>query len=87
VTSARANDRTDHEIATEIEREIERQLTLDSRRIRISVSGGVVRLRGSVDTVEQKWLAEEIVWQIPGTRDVVNELVVGSLSQAAGGAS
>jgi osmotically-inducible protein OsmY len=85
VSTARANDRTDHEIAAEVEREIERQLAGDPRRIKVSVSGGVVRLNGSVDTGEQKWLAEEIAWQIAGTRDVLNELVVGSRSQAAGG--
>jgi len=38
---------------------------------------GNVRLRGRVPSAEHKILAEQIARQVPGVKDVINELTVG----------
>ncbi len=51
---------------------------IDATRIAVLVGKGVVHLRGTVPTVEQKSLAEHRTRQVPGVVDVLNELVVAS---------
>jgi osmotically-inducible protein OsmY len=45
-------------------------------RLDIEVSDGVVTLNGSVPGLESKRLAGVMAWWIPGTRDVINGIVV-----------
>jgi osmotically-inducible protein OsmY len=45
-------------------------------RIDIEIRQGVVTLKGDVSGLEQKRLAAVLCWQVPGTRNVVDELVV-----------
>lgn len=78
--------RTDTEIAHEVRADLERNLRLDPEQVSVEVREGVVFLRGRVNTLEQKWLAEEIAWWTAGVRDVVNELTVEPPAAAAGGA-
>ncbi len=79
--------RTDATIEHEIRADLERNLTTDPRRIRVSVVGGVVKLSGVVDTLEQIWLADEIAWWTAGVRDVVNELTIAPTTQTARGST
>jgi osmotically-inducible protein OsmY len=46
------------------------------RMIRVRVQEGVVTLGGAVPSLCHRRLAEVVVWWIPGTRDVHNELSV-----------
>jgi osmotically-inducible protein OsmY len=77
--------RTDAEIAREVRSDLEKNLRLPPDAISIDVRGGTVFLRGSVASVEQKWLADEIAWWTAGVRDVVNELKVAPTAMNAGG--
>lgn len=49
---------------------------IDARNVAADVQGGVVHLRGTVPTDEQKRLAAELARQAPGVRRVVDELKV-----------
>ncbi|HVC33219.1 MAG TPA: BON domain-containing protein [Chloroflexota bacterium] len=69
--------RTDAEIAREVRADIEKNLRVNAANVAIEVRGGTVRLRGTVTSLEQKWLADEIAWWTAGVRDVVDELKVG----------
>lgn len=68
--------RTDREIADDVRSDLIRNIRIDPSRITVEVTNGVVYLRGSVTTAEQKWLAEDVAWWTAGVRDVVNELRV-----------
>lgn len=75
--------RTDTEIANEVRTDITHNVRLDPLQITVDVHSGVVFLRGSVSTLEQKWLADEVAWWTVGVRDVVNELQVESPGKPA----
>ncbi len=77
--------RTDAEIAREVRSDLDKNLRLPPDAISIEVRGGTVFLRGSVVSLEQKWLADEIAWWTTGVRDVVNELKVAPTAANAGG--
>jgi osmotically-inducible protein OsmY len=79
-----AVNRTDDEITNEVLADLARNLRLGPGRIQVDVYGGVVYLRGTVDTQEQKWLAEEIAWWPAGVRAVVNELQVTARGPGGG---
>lgn len=49
---------------------------LDARNIEIEVDAGEVTLRGTVDSREQKRIADHIAHRIPGVRDVHNRLTL-----------
>jgi len=68
--------RTDAEIANAVRTDIDHNIRVDPKRISVVVRGGVVNLSGQVQTLEQKWLAEEVSWWTAGVRDVVNQLQV-----------
>jgi osmotically-inducible protein OsmY len=48
-----------------------------SKPIQVESFLGNVRLRGRVPSAEHKILAEQIARQVPGVKDVINELTVG----------
>ncbi|MGH2459519.1 MAG: BON domain-containing protein [Chloroflexota bacterium] len=77
--------RADAEISREVRADLDRNLRLEPRAVTIDVQGGTVYLRGTVTTIEQKWLADEIAWWAAGVRDVVNELTVEQPGGAPGG--
>jgi osmotically-inducible protein OsmY len=49
---------------------------IDASDIEVTVTGGIVTLAGTVDDRRQKRLAEDAVDDIPGVRDVQNQLQV-----------
>src|SRR5581483_1952464 len=53
---------------------------IDATRIAVLVGTGVVHLRGTVPTAEQKSLAEHEARQTPGVVDVIDEIVVAPSS-------
>ncbi len=77
--------RADDEIKREVIDDLERNLRLAPDSVVVEVQRGTVYLRGTVQNVEQKWLAEEIAWWTAGVRDVVNQLTVGQAQNGAGG--
>jgi len=68
--------RTDAEIANAVRADIDHNIRVDPQKISVAVTGGVVYLSGLVQTLEQKWLAEEVSWWTAGVRDVVSQLQV-----------
>ena len=68
--------RGDEEIADEVRTDLARNIRIDPTKISVDVRNGVVYLRGTVATIEQKWLADEVAWWTAGVRDVMNELQV-----------
>jgi len=68
--------RTDAQIAQDVRAELVRNIRIDPSKVTVEVVNGVVYLRGSVTTTEQRWLASDVAWWTPGVRDVVNELKV-----------
>ncbi|MBI2953986.1 MAG: BON domain-containing protein [Chloroflexi bacterium] len=68
--------RLDGEIAEDVRRDIERNVRIKPKQIKVEVTDGVVFLRGTVSTAAQRWIAEDIARWIPGVLDVVNELSV-----------
>lgn len=66
--------RLDDDIARDVRQELERNLRIKPKQIHVEVRDGVVHLRGSVSTVSQRWVAEDLARWIPGVVDVINEL-------------
>ena len=71
---------TDDDIKSDVARELQMDSYVDASKIDISVSNGVVTLKGTVQTPMEKRVAGDDAWDIPGVMDVNNEL---RLSQQA----
>jgi osmotically-inducible protein OsmY len=70
--------RTDDEIETELRRDLERNIRTRPGQIKVSVRDGIVYLDGTVDTVIQRWISEDMARGIPGAVDVINHLSIAS---------
>lgn len=68
--------RTDDEIAAELQRDLDRNVRLNPKKVRVRVRDGVVYLEGTVSTIIQRWISEDIARWIPGVVDVVNRLTI-----------
>jgi osmotically-inducible protein OsmY len=60
----------------EVERALARNWSLNTQEINVLVSGNVVTLTGTVNSLYQKEEAERIAWNAPGVWSVDNELIV-----------
>ena len=60
----------------DIERALNRNWSIDSQDIEVTVSGNSVTLNGTVDSIYQRDEAGRIAWNAPGVRTVDNELVI-----------
>jgi osmotically-inducible protein OsmY len=67
---------TDTEIKTSAERTLAWNPDVYSADIDVTVSGGVVRLEGTVDAYWKRWKAEDLVSNLNGVVDVENHLAV-----------
>ena len=76
IAAGSPTNRTDSEIAREVQADLARNLRFQPTRIQVEVHGGTVYLSGFVGSLEQKWLADEVAWWTAGVRDVVNDLKV-----------
>jgi osmotically-inducible protein OsmY len=56
---------------------------IDATRIEVTVKGGEVTLTGAIEDRRMKRLAEDCVEQVPGVKDVHNQLRIGESSTAA----
>lgn len=68
--------RLDDDIAADVRRDLERNIRIKPKQVHVEVTDGVVFLKGTVATVEQRWIAEDLARWIPGVVDVINELKV-----------
>ena len=68
--------RADVEIVGDVREALARNPRVAPTAIEVSAVDGVVTLRGTVPTLEQKWLAEDIARWAVGVRDVVNDITV-----------
>lgn len=69
----------DEAIADTIRQELREDALTTDLQINVLVREGVVRLRGSVPTIEDAENAEEVAARVPGVLDVVEELEVAGL--------
>jgi hypothetical protein len=65
-------------LALEVERRLQRSGYLALREIGCEVHGGIVRLRGHLPTYYLKQVAQAIVADIEGVRQVINQIEVGA---------
>lgn len=70
--------RADIEIVGDVREALARHPQIISTDIEVSAVDGTVTLRGTVHTLEQKWVAEDIARWVVGVRDVVDEITVRS---------
>jgi len=66
----------DHQIKAFVEQALSWDSTLKSANIFISVFKGRIKLEGTVDALWKKFKAEDLIRDIAGVEDVVNELSV-----------
>jgi len=66
--------RSDERIKEDVSEILTRHGRIDARGIDLHVDNGVVTLQGSVDSRNTKRLVEDVVDEVPGVRDVRNEL-------------
>jgi hypothetical protein len=79
----RETDRlTDNELRALVRDEFEGQLAFDPDDVDVSVSSGVVRLSGRVGTEEELRIAERVVTDLVGLKNIRNELVVDPIRRA-----
>lgn len=76
--------RSDERILDDACETLERHPAIDASEITVSCEGGEILLRGTVESRETKRLAEQAVEDIPGVRDVRNELRVQPLRAGEG---
>jgi osmotically-inducible protein OsmY len=64
------------DIATSIERALERQARREAKGIDVSVDGSFVTLRGKVHSWAERQAAQGVAWSAPGVASVTNELTI-----------
>jgi hypothetical protein len=80
----RGYQRSDDRISEDVCERLTHHGQIDARDIDVSVQGGEVYLRGSVDTREAKRQAEDIAEAVSGVREVHNELRISRGGADAG---
>lgn len=70
------NRKTDHEIKSQITRELKWDSRIGWAAISVQVHGGVVTLTGTVTSYAKKQAAQDAAHRIAGVLDVANEIVV-----------
>lgn len=64
----------DLEIKTLVSDALAKNAEMGEKRVETEVKKRVVTLSGSVETTSQKYAAEQIAWQVPGVREVKDNL-------------
>ncbi|HTB78879.1 MAG TPA: BON domain-containing protein [Polyangiaceae bacterium] len=73
--------KTNAQLKQEVEEELRWDLKVNAAQIEVSVDGGSVSLRGSVDTFGEKWAAEDVARRVNGVGAVVHDLSVKLLGE------
>jgi hypothetical protein len=73
--------RSDERVLEDVCEALERHPRIDASEIEVTCSQGEITLRGSVDSRQTRRLAEEAIEELPGVRDVHNELRAQSQMQ------
>jgi osmotically-inducible protein OsmY len=73
--------KSDSQLKQDVEDELFWDPSINAARISVTVLGGAVTLRGSVDTFAQKCAAEHATKRVGGVRSVAQELAVDLLSR------
>jgi hypothetical protein len=73
---------TDNELRALVRDEFEMQMAFDPDDVEVSVKDGVVRLSGRVGTEEEFRIAERVVTDIVGMKNMKNEMVVDPIRRA-----
>ena len=71
---------TEHKLRQDVECAIEWEPSVDAGNVGVSVSAGVVTLRGEVRSYAQKAAAERVALSVSGVQAVANDLVVRLVS-------
>ncbi len=66
----------DEEIASNVANALSWDPDIDANKIDVSVIGGLLTLRGTVDAYWKKFQAQDIAYAITGVIDIINELAV-----------
>jgi osmotically-inducible protein OsmY len=66
--------RSDERIKEEVSDHLEQNGMIDASEIQVEVQNGVVTLQGSVESRQMKRMAEDLVENCPGVKDVHNHL-------------
>jgi osmotically-inducible protein OsmY len=74
---------TDRDLQENVLAALDWEPELDAAQIGVSVSDGIVTLRGIVTTAHQKWTAERVTRHVIGVRAVANDLDVSPTGHAA----
>ena len=72
----RGYQRSDQRLLEDVSDRLTDHPDIDASDIEVAVTGGIVTLAGTVDDRRQKRLAEDAVEDLPGVRDVQNQLQV-----------
>lgn len=68
--------RTDIELARGVSEALDWESALEEASVRVTVTGGVVRLTGRVHTVSEEATAVATARQVPGVIGVIDDLIV-----------
>ena len=71
--------RSDERIHDEVCTRLTMDPWIDASEIEVKVDAGEVILEGEVDTREQRWHAEDLVWSVLGVEDVLTRVRVRGL--------
>jgi osmotically-inducible protein OsmY len=74
-------NKSNAQLKQEVEEELRWDLKVNAAQIEVSVDGGLVSLRGSVDTFGEKWAAEDVARRVNGVGAVVHDLSVKLLGE------
>jgi osmotically-inducible protein OsmY len=74
--------RIDRDLQDEVLAALEWEPSINAAQIGVTVSDGVITLRGSVRTLQQKWIAERVARRLVGVRAVANDLDVSPTGNA-----
>lgn len=72
----RGYQRSDDLIREDVVDRLTQDGRIDARNIDVQVESGAVRLNGTVNSRQEKYLADDDAWLAPGVRDVQNKIKV-----------
>jgi len=84
--AGRVMQRPDEDIKRDVETALFYDTWVNSYQVHVDVKDGVVTLTGTVDSSFEKRAAGDDAWEVPGVRDVRNNLQIAEQPTPPGGA-